>query len=329
MFKFTAEFLNATALGSNDAARRVAIVQALAAAINNPNADFLSDVYEYNLILCPGYHEVVDEMISLSLAIHEEAFVIGDTPMNMSPEDVVSLWADSTTSTRQHSNDTSYYYPHCLGTNLDGAKVYCAMSGTALKTYAYSDSVSEVWFAPAGITRGVVTGIEQVGYVTGTLGTATTFVPTNLNQGQRDNLYKNFTNINPVPNLPGRGIIIFGQKTSQSAASALDRVNVARLMKYIRRQLRKSTVPFLFEPNDSITRGNVKAMVDGFLHKIMVKRGLYDFATICDTSNNTPDVIDNNELYIDIAVQPEKSIEFIYIPIVIRPSGASLFTNVS
>jgi len=322
-FKFTVEFLNATSLGANDAARRVAIVHALQASINS-NQDIRSEEYEFNLILCPGFHEVADEMIALSVDINEEAFVIADTPMNIDPDDVVSAWGDTTTSTRQHSNNVAYYYPHALASNLNGKDVMVAASGVALRTYAYSDNVSQIWFAPAGTNRGVVSGVSQVGYAKGNLGSATTFTPVALTNGQRDNLYKFFTNINPIANLPGRGIIVYGQKTSANAASAMDRVNASRLIKYIKRQLRKNTVPFLFEPNDQITRNNVKATIDGFLQDIMVKRGLYDFVTLCDESNNTPDRIDRNELYIDIALKPVKAIEFIYIPIRIVSTGAQI-----
>lgn len=322
-FKFTVQFLDATSLGANDAARRVAIVQALQASVNS-NQDIRSEQYEYNLILAPGYHEVVDELLALATDINEEAFVIADTPMNMDPDDMVSNWADSLTSTRQRSNNVAYYYPHGLASNLDGADVAIAASGIALRTYAYSDNVSQLWFAPAGTQRGIVTGVAQVGYVKGTLGTATTFSTVALTNGQRDNMYKYYTNINPIANLPGRGILVFGQKTSQNSASAMDRVNVSRLVKYIKRQLRKNVVPFLFEPNDQITRNNVKATVDGFLQDIMVKRGLYDFATLCDESNNTPDRIDRNELYIDVALKPTKAIEFIYIPIRIVATGAQI-----
>jgi len=107
-------------------------------------------------------------------------------------------------------------------------------------------------------------------------------------------------------------------------ASALDRVNVVRLMAYVKRQLRKNTLSFVFEPNDQLTRDNLKAVVDSFLGDLIVKRGLYDFATICDTSNNTPDRIDRNEMYIDIALKPIKAAEFIYIPIRILSTGADI-----
>lgn len=319
-FKFTSEFLNKTSLGANDAARRVAVVTALQASINS-NTDIRSETYEYNLILCPGFPELANEMLNLSIDIMEEAMVIADTPFNMNPEEVVN-WA--ATTARQTSRNVAYYYPHGVTSNLDGSQIFVAASGIALRTIAYSDEVSELWFAPAGTRRGMVSAVDDVGYISGTLGTATTFNPVALNQGQRDNLYKYFTNINPIVFFPGRGIVVWGQKTSAPDASALDRINVARMVMYIRRQLRKNTMSFVFEPNDQLTRDNLKAVVDSFLGDLIVKRGLYDFATVCDTSNNTPDRIDRNEMYIDIALKPVRAAEFIYIPIRIVATGASL-----
>ncbi|PPD55693.1 MAG: hypothetical protein CTY12_00105 [Methylotenera sp.] len=319
-FKYTIQFLNETSLGANDAARRLAVVTALQAAVNS-NTDIRSEVYEYNLILCPGFPEVVDEMLTLCMDIQEEAFVIADTPFDKSPEDVVT-WA--ATTGRRTSRNIAYYYPHGIASNLDGKNVFVAASGVALRTIAYSDEVSEVWFAPAGTRRGLVTSISDVGYISGTLGTPTTFNAVALNQGQRDNLYKYFTNINPIVFFPGRGIIMWGQKTSAPDASAMDRINVVRLVQYIKRSLRKNTMSFVFEPNDQLTRDNLKATVDSFLGDIIVKRGLYDFATVCDESNNTPDRIDRNELYIDVALKPVRAAEFIYIPIRIVATGASL-----
>lgn len=307
-------------LGANDAAKRLAIKTALQAEINS-NTEVRSEMYEYNLIVCPGYPEVVDELLALSVAVNDEAFVIGDTPCFKSPDEVAN-WAN--TSERFNSTSVAYYYPWGLASNLDGNDVVCAPSGVALRTYAYSDSVAELWFAPAGVRRGLVTGVSKVGYVTGELGTPTTFIECNLNQGQRDNLYEFYKNINPIVYFPGRGIIIWGQKTAASAASALDRVNVVRLVMYMKRGLRKGAFPFVFEPNDQITRDNLKAAADGFLNDILIKRGLYDFVTLCDESNNTPTRIDRNELWLDVAIKPVKAAEFIYIPIRVLNTGAQM-----
>lgn len=307
-------------LGANDAAKRVAIATALQAAINS-NTEVRSPLYEFNLVLCPGYPEVVDELIALSTAVKEEALVIADTPADKTPEQVAQ-W--SLSSERFRSNNAAYYYPWCLMSNLDGRNVMGAPSGTALKTIAYSDTVAYVWTAPAGVSRGLVTGVSKVGYYTGTPGTATTFIEANLNEGQRDNLYEYDKNINPIVFFPGRGLLVWGQKTSATAASALDRINVARLVMYLRRALRKGAVPFVFEPNDQLTRDNLKAAADSIMSDILAKRGLTDFASYCDETNNTPDRIDRNELYLDVAIKPTKAAEFVYIPIRVVNTGADI-----
>lgn len=319
-FQYTTDFLNATTLGANDAARRVAIVEALQSTINS-NRNIRSEQFEYNLILCPGYHEVVDELVALSKDINEEAFVIADTPMNMNPEQVVA-W--SSTTQRQKDVGVAYYYPHGLASNLDGRDVLAAASGIALRTYAYSDNVSQLWFAPAGTRRGLIQGVSAVGYAVGTLGGATAFEELALDQGQRDDLYTYYTNINPIVFFPGRGILMWGQKTSAPDASARDRVNVERLIRHIKRRLRKDTMSFIFEPNDQITRDNLAAVVTNFLSDILVKRGLYDFAVRCDETNNTPDRIDRGEMYCDVLLKPMKAAEFLYIPIRIVATGASI-----
>ncbi len=325
-FKFTNEFLTQTSLGANDAARRVAITTALAATVNS-NTEVRAETFDYNLILCPGYSEIVDELLNLAIDIQEEALVIGDTPVDRNPDGITNPstgWA--VTTERQNSVHVAYYYPWSFASNLDGRNVVVAPSGTALRTIAFSDDVSFLWFAPAGVRRGVVSGVSDIGYVVGALGGPTEFVPVPLNLGQRDALYQDAPSgrINPVPFFPGQGILIWGQKTSAPQPSALDRINVSRLIKYIKRQLRRNTLSFVFEPNDQLTRDNLKAVVDNFLGDLIVKRGLFDFATVSDESNNTPDRIDRNEMYIDVALKPIKAAEFIYIPIRIVATGAEI-----
>jgi hypothetical protein len=320
-FTITVQSVTVSApLGANDAAKRVAIVTALQASINS-NMDVRSELYEFNLIACPGYPECVDELVALAIDVKQEAMVIADTPSNKTP-DQVAQWA--LTSARVSNSNVAYYYPWCLTSNLDGRNVLGAPSGTALRTIAFSDQQAYVWTAPAGAQRGIVTGVSKVGFVTGTLGTATTFVESNLNNGQRDNLYEYDKNLNPIVFFPGRGILIFGQKTSSVGASALDRINVVRLVAYLRRSLRKGAMPFVFEPNDQITRDNLKAAADGMLNDVLSKRGLYDYATQCDAGNNTAVRIDRNELWLDVAIKPTKAAEFIYIPIRVVSTGANL-----
>jgi phage tail sheath protein FI len=236
-------------------------------------------------------------------------------------EDVVN-W--SMTSARYRSCNVSYYYPHGLASNLDGNDVMCAASGIALKTIAYSDTNAEVFMAPAGARRGLVYGVSQVGYYTGPAGTPNKFVEVNLNQGQRDNLYEYMKNINPIVFFPGRGIIIWGQKTSAPAASAMDRINVVRLLMMVRRDIRKGMFPFVFEPNDKLTREAVKSVIDGYLGDILIRRGLYDYLVVCDDINNTPTRIDRNELWAEVLLKPVRAVEFIYVPIRVLSTAAKM-----
>lgn len=307
-------------LGATDANRRTAIVTALQAAVNG-NTEVRSDLYEFNLLLCPGYPEVVDELLALSTAVMNEAMVIADTPADQTPEQTAQ-WA--LTSERFSSENVAYYYPWCLASNVDGRNVLAAPSGTALATITFSDSTGYVWTPPAGVQRGQVVGVSKFGYFTGTPGTATTFNESNLNQGQRDILYEYDKNVNPLVFFPGMGHIVWGQKTSAAAAGAMDRINVVRLVMFLRRALRKGGLPFLFEPNDEITRGNVKAMADSILNDILVKRGLFDYATKCDAENNDGDRIDRNEIYIDVAIKPVKSAEFMYETIRVVNTSAEI-----
>lgn len=330
-FEWTQNFLIKTALGTNDAARRTAIVTALNAIING-NQDIRAEGFQYNLVVCPGYSECTTNLFNLvQTYLNNEVLVVGDTPMNLEPSVAFPAWASSGSRVIDGVNgDVTYYYPHVLTTNLDGASILVPSSAFALKTYAFSDNVSYEWFAPAGIRRGTMSGLTDIGYFTGTAGTATTFVSLHLNQGQRDALY-GYTasgSINPLVFFPGSGFLVWGQKTSVgTVASAMDRVNVSRLVKYISRSLRIASLPYVFEPNDALTQQNLKAMVDSFLGNLIVLRGLYDFASICDSTNNTPDVVDANELVIDIAIQPVKAAEFIYVNIAVVATGATIGSN--
>ena len=185
-----------------------------------------------------------------------------------------------------------------------------------LKTIALSDNVSYPWFAPAGTRRGGITNATAVGYIDATSGEFHTVA---LNEGQRDTLYD--LKINPITFFNGIGLINFGQKTRARNASALDRINVSRLTVYLRSQLNKLARPYIFEPNDKITRDEVKQACESLLLELVGLRALYDFAVVCDETNNTPTRVDRNELWVDIAIEPVKAVEFIYIPLRVKNTG--------
>lgn len=309
-------------LGETDAQRRVKIVTALQAAIN-ANQDIRSPYFEFNLVSCPGYPEVADEIQRLltDVNIDYEAFGINDVPVNKTPEQA-AVWAMSTARVRSEYN--AYYYPWCIVSNIDGTDVLVPPSAVAIRTIANSDNISYLWMAPAGEGNGDVVGVTKIGYVTGKIGENAKFVEVEINRGRMDILYEYDKNINPIQFIPGRGFKLMGQKTSASSASALDRISTVRLVCDMKRKLRKGSFPFLFKPNDQTTRDALKANADGILADYMSKRALYDYATVCDSSNNTADRIDRNEMYLNAAIKPKKDAEFIYIPIRVVNTGTSI-----
>jgi hypothetical protein len=305
-------------------AQRKSVVQALQALVNSNQEIRDEESRQFNLMAAPGYPELIGEMITLNYDRRLTAFVIGDTPARLTP-DATSLneWASNVNLAVEDNDDgaVSYdeymamYYPWGFTSDNAGNNVVVPPSHMALRTLVLNDQVAFPWFAPAGTRRGGVTNASASGYIT----SEGEFQSVALNTGQRDILYSN--NINPITFISGAGLVVFGQKTRARNASALDRVNVARLVVYLRGQLELLARPYLFEPNDKITRDQVKAAADSLLLELVALRALYDFLVVCDESNNTPARIDRNELYLDIAIEPVKAIEFIYIPLRIKNTG--------
>lgn len=326
-FDNTKEFRADTSLGTNDTQRRAKIVEALQAEINSPNNGARGEDLEYNLAIAPGYFECSDELLRLSTTMLEEVFVIGEAPFDKPPTGPNGMNTWARTPARSTSPNIAYYYGHGISSNIDGKNIMTTSGSSALRVYAYNDAEAELWFAPAGVARGRCEFLTDVGYVSGALGGPTTFVSAYLNTGERDELYAAPKNINPIAFIPGRGILVMGQKTTSPITSALDRVNVSRLVKFMKREIRKALFAFLFEPNDDITRKNVKYAVDNFCLDLVNRRALYDFATIVDNTNNTPQTIDNNELIVDLAIKPTKTVEFIYTTIRIVNTGTDIGTG--
>jgi len=307
-------------------AQKITIVRAIQAQIVS-NEEIRAEDLFFNLIAAPGFVEAIDEMLVLNDDRKQTGFVVGDTPFNLVATGTeLQNWATNHNNALGNGDDGltsaskyfSAWYPSGLATNVDGTDVVVPPTHMALRTLAYSDQVAYPWFAPAGLQRGIVTNAAAVGYVND----AGQFITVKLNEGQRDILYQN--GINPIRVMPTGGIVVFGQKTRQPYSSATDRINVVRLENYLRYQCNLLALPFLFEPNDTTTRKAVKDAFDRFMAELITLRALYDFLVVCDLSNNTPARIDRNELWIDIAIQPVKAIEFIYIPIRILNTGTSL-----
>ena len=305
-------------------AQRKSVVQALQAMVNS-NQEIRDDERRFfNLMATPNYPELIGEMISLNYDRKLTAFVVGDSPMRLAPDATgLNDWAtnvelaveDNDRGLVSRDEYLGVYYPAGFTSDNAGNNVVVPASHMALRTLILSDQVSYPWFAPAGTRRGGVTNATATGY----LSSEGEFVSISLNNGQRNVLYSN--NINPITPITGSGLVVFGQKTRARNASALDRINVARLTVYLRRQLEILARPYLFEPNDAGTRDQVKAAADALLLELVGLRGIYDFVTVCDTTNNTPARVDKNELYLDVAIEPVKAIEFIYIPLRIKNTG--------
>lgn len=301
-------------------AQRKVVVSAMQASAGA--TELREETVQYRLIAAPGYPEMMDEMVTLNSDRNETAFIIVDAPFRLTPTDAIE-WIQGTAAIENgeaglttKNTYAAAYYPSVLATNPStGDSVVAPASHSVLYTYAYSDNVSYQWFAPAGLTRGVVQNAANVGY----LNSEGEFVAVALTQGSRDAMYEN--KLNPIARFPAEGIVVWGQKSLHTNASALDRVNVARLTAYLRERFAVIARPFLFEPNDAGTRANAKQVFDGFLANILQQRGIYDFAVVCDETNNTPARIDANEFYIDVAIEPTKAAEFIYIPIRIMNTG--------
>ncbi len=299
-------------------AQRAQVVEALKAAVN-ANLDLREEGYNFSLLTCPGYPELVSDLVALNNDRANTGFVIGDTPMEL-PANINSITAYANGLT---VNDpyVGIYYPSAITFDLSGNEIAVPASHMMLRTFLRSDNLSYQWFAPAGTRRGVIDNAVAIGYVNANSGL---FVRTGISQQMRDALYE--LRLNPVSLINGAGIVAYGQKTRSPSVggggSAMDRINVARLVNYLRTVLRGVSNQFLFEPNDKITRDQVKQLVESVLNDLIAKRGVYDYLVVCDTTNNTPDRIARNELYVDLAVEPMKDVEFIYIPIRLKNPGS-------
>jgi len=306
-------------------AQRKMVVAALKSGIDTSLAA-REEQNQYNLISTPAYPELTPNMIALSNERNNTLFVVADTPMRLGPDgNSLVEWAtnnnglglateDGNIST---SNFAAAFYPSCLTNDLGGNTVVQPPSHMMVRTILRSDAVSYPWLAPAGTRRGVVDNATAIGYINAITGE---FTQIGVSQSVRDILYER--NVNPITFIPGIGITNFGNKTTTATTTALDRINVARLVCFLRGRLEEVGKLFLFEPNDQITRNSIANLCNSLMIDLVAKRAIYDYLVVCDLSNNTPARIDRNELYVDIAIEPVKAVEFIYIPLRIKNTGA-------
>lgn len=267
-----------------------------------------TDEYEINMIAAPGLtgdnaQTQIDALVALASERGDLIAVVDLVGFGAKIPEVKQV------AQRVNSNYAATYWPWLQMYSSTGRLEWVPASTIIMGVYTFTDHISAPWFAPAGMTRGSVQGVVQP--------------EKKLLKQHRDDLYKK--NINPISILPGNGITIYGQKTLQKKATALDRVNVRRLMIELKKHVKDMAAGILFEHNTKEIRNQFKGALDSYLESVVQRRGLYTFKTIVDEVN-TPDVIDRNEFRCQIYVQPTKVIEFIYIDFTITNTGVE-FNN--
>ena len=287
-------------------------IQGISASAYNNMINLLAnqDDYRFNVLLTPGLFSN-----EANLGSSQVTTAINNTQNrgdNIYVVDLVPFSSSiSTATTAANSKNTSYaasYWPWVQTIDPDSAQLVWVPASTMVAgVYSYNDSVSEPWFAPAGINRGGLGNVVRA--------------EKKLSQANRDTLYSN--KVNPIATFPGTGVVVYGQKTLQTKASALDRVNVRRLLIALKSYIGQVANNLVFEQNTIATRTNFLNQVNPYLESVQQRQGLYAFKVIMDSSNNTPDVIDRNQLVGQIYIQPTKTAEFIYLNFNILPTGAT------
>ena len=285
-------------------------IQGLTAQEYTQSLNLLSntDAYSFNVISAPGlinslsdHSSVVSQMVSLAESRTDCIAVVDLVPYNSTVNTVV---------TQASAFDSSYaatYWPWLQSIDANAQYVWSPASVFIPGVYAFTDASSDPWFAPAGLIRGALGNVVKA--------------ERKLTSGNRDSLYE--ANVNPIATFPGSGVVVFGQKTLQKRASALDRVNVRRLLIALKSYIVQVSDNLVFEQNTISTRNNFLAQVNPYLESVQQRQGLYAFKVVMDATNNTPDVIDRNELVGQIYLQPTKTAEFIILDFNVLPTGAT------
>ena len=285
-------------------------IQGLVAAEYTQSLNLLSntDAYSFNVLSAPGlinslsdHSSVVSQMVALAQSRTDCIAVVDLVPYNSTVNTVV---------TQASAFDSSYaatYWPWLQSIDANAQYVWSPPSVFIPGVYAFTDASSDPWFAPAGLIRGALGNVVKA--------------ERKLTSGNRDNLYE--ANVNPIATFPGSGVVVFGQKTLQKRASALDRVNVRRLLIALKSFIVQVSDNLVFEQNSISTRNNFLAQVNPYLESVQQRQGLYAFKVVMDATNNTADVIDRNELVGQIYLQPTKTAEFILLDFNVLPTGAT------
>ena len=265
------------------------------------------DDYQFNSLFLPGLTNA-DHTSQITTAINNTQ-TRGDSILVIDPDGYsTSITETVNQASSRNSSYATMYWPWLQTIDPDlGTRAWVPASTMIAGVYAFNDSVSEPWFAPAGINRGGLTNVVRA--------------ERQLTATNRDTLYEE--NVNPIATFPGTGVVVYGQKTLQKQASALDRVNVRRLLISLKSYIGQVAQTLVFEQNTAATRNNFLAAVNPYLETVQQRQGLYAFKVVMDDSNNTPDVIDRNQLIGAIYLQPTKTAEFIILDFNVLPTGAT------
>jgi hypothetical protein len=277
-------------------------------AFQNPES------YDFNLLAIPGFASgpVIAQAIQFCENRGDVLFLV-DPPYGLRPQQVIDWHNGMLTSDLASTLNSSYaaLYWSWLKVNdlFEGGTIWVPPSGHIAGVFARTDREAEQWFAPAGINRGRLTSVLDIEY--------------NPTQGERDALYGSGNAVNAIVNFTQQGITVWGQRTLQRTSTALDRVNVRMLMIYLKKNISELLRSFVFEQNDDTTRSRVLSTVNPFLGDVAARRGLTAYNVVCDASNNTPERIDRNELWVSVFVKPTRVAEFVVLNMVVLRTGAN------
>jgi hypothetical protein len=264
------------------------------------------DEYVFNIISTPGltyrdHSTTLDSIISLAESRGDTIAVVDLERYGVGVSDVTGRAANL------NSSYAAAYWPYLQMQSGTGKNEFVPASVVIPGVYAFTDGAAAPWFAPAGLTRGGIPNVIQA--------------ERKLTRSQRDSLYN--SNVNPIATFPGSGISVFGQKTLQKKPSALDRVNVRRLLIELKKFVGDVSRTLVFEQNTNVTRNRFLAQVNPYLTSVVEQQGLYAYRVVMDVTNNTADVIDRNQLIGQIFIQPAKTVEFVVLDFTIEPTGAT------
>ena len=276
---------------------------------------------DIDIVAIPGHPstQVVLGLLEFCQQTREDCFAIIDSPFGLTVKEITE-WQNGVhplNDTRFDSDFGALYWPWLKTRDtFNHIDVWVPPSGSVMAAYANSDQIAAPWFAPAGTTRGIVPNVLDV------------FTRPSLDD--RDQMYGNRNAINPIIQFVDiTGFLIWGQKTLQRTPTALDRVNVRRMMLYVEKKIKSDSRALLFEPNDQKLRDQFVRIASTTLKYVQSQRGITDFIVQCDATLNTPDVIDRNELRANIGIQPTKAVEFIFIEFTINRTGSFAESDVS